>query len=118
MTQEPVRKSKIKIPIGFKLVSMIALMLFISTMAVIFVATNLFTTDKTAFIYDSTSNAASQLADQTHSYFQNLSSVLTTMTEIQNEPLIPAKRKLSMDEQFGRNDEILAVATWKRDAKG
>ena len=111
MSQEkvPTEKHNFKIPIGFKLVSMIGLMLVVSTMSVILVATNLFTEDKVLFINDSTSNAASQLADQTHFYFQNLTNVLTTITELQNS-------SSNLVEQFKRNDEILAVLTWKLNA--
>ncbi|MBK9293518.1 MAG: HAMP domain-containing protein [Oligoflexia bacterium] len=99
----------LKIPIGFKLVSIMAIILVSATLTVVFMATKLFTDDTTAFIQKSNSDAAAQLASQTYEYFNNLVHTFTTITEVQ-------KAEFS-EQQFIRHKEIQFVATWTVNAK-
>ena len=108
--------NKVKMPIGFKIVSMMSLMLIASTFLVVFMATRLFKNDATSFIYNTNHDVAAQLGDQTHEYFNLLVGVLTTMTEIQNEKLDANRKAFDLRQQFNRNDEVQAVAMWAKDA--
>jgi hypothetical protein len=57
-------KKSLKIPIGLKLVTVIAILLVSSTLIVVFTATHLFTEDYTAFIQNANSDSANQLGQQ------------------------------------------------------
>lgn len=103
----PMKKTmskRLKIPIGFKLVSIMALILVSATLTVVFMATKLFTDDNTAFIQKSNSDVAAQLANQTYEYFNNLVHTFTTITEVQKSEAV--------SQQFSRNKEILSVGIW------
>lgn len=108
--------NKVKMPIGFKIVSMMSLMLIASTFLVVLMATRLFKDDATSFIYNTNHDVAAQLGDQTHEYFNLLVGVLTTMTEIQEEKLDSNRKAYNLHQQFSRNEEIQAVATWARNS--
>ncbi|MDZ4675900.1 MAG: adenylate/guanylate cyclase domain-containing protein [Oligoflexia bacterium] len=117
MSKEPqaeVKEFKVKLPIGFKLVSMMALMLVTSTLLVVFLATKLFSDDNTAFIQKATSDVAGQLANQTYEYLGTLVNVVTTITEIQTQNLDAARKSTAQHLQFKRNSELIAVMTWRK----
>jgi adenylate cyclase len=109
-------KRQFKIPIGFKLVSIIALILVTSTLAVIYAATHLFSDDTKSLIYEMNKNSASQLSDQTKSYFERLTSALTTLVEIDSEQKDSRQRAYSFEEFYKSNNEVQALVTWQKNA--
>jgi adenylate cyclase len=111
-----VENTKIKVPIGFKLVTITALILVTATLAVIVVATRLFSNDTKSLIYEMNKNSASQLSDQTRAYFEHLTSSFATLVDIDNEQHDLNQKNLSFDEFFSKNDEIQALTTWRKEA--
>ncbi len=116
-SQSKIKEFKVKMPIGFKLVSMMALMLVSATLLVVFMATKLFSDDNTAFIQKATSDVAGQLANQTYEYLGTLVNVVTTITEIQSQGLDAQQKSVAQTLQFKRNPELFAVTTWRKGAQ-
>lgn len=106
---------KVKIPIGFKLISVTALMLIASTFTVVFLATTFFSADITAFIQRSSADVASQFANQTFDYLEHVKNALHTMAEIQGQKLDKNHKENLLLDQFSKNRGIVSVASWKRD---
>lgn len=111
------QKTKVKFPIGLKLISMMALMLCVATMTVVTIASKLFIDDTTAFIQKSNSDVASQLATQVYSYLGNLTNVLSSMCEDQSHTKSLKARKKILKQDFSRNPEIVSVSTWDLNGK-
>ncbi len=112
IVEKIVRPEKMKIPIGFKLVSIMALILVTATLTVVFMATKLFTDDNRAFIQKSNSDVAAQLGNQTYDYFDNLVHTFTTVFEIQTQKSKAGLRQAAIKSQFERNKEIFAMTVW------
>lgn len=100
-------KKTLKIPIGLKLVTVIAILLVTSTLIVVFTATHLFTEDNTALIQSANSDSANQLGQQVFDYFEFLAGEVTSFVE---------SKFANSSRFFERRDDVSAVAVWKLNA--
>lgn len=110
---------KVRLTIGTKLVTLIALLLMVSAASLVWISTNMFIEDNTALIQQMNADTAASLATQTRELFENLTEKMRVMGTVllQDFGSADARNQITT-EFFSKDKEFLSVYLYKHNHDG